>query len=94
MKLCFQIVNVSIPNSPSNTIIFGIFEASDSVTNLKIATERFGCQVKPRETYVGVRVYTWFKQCMYTHLLHPHVMYTLFRNRTIRVFYSGEYMSF
>ena len=41
-KMSFQIVNTRSPNSPSNTCAFSIFEASDSVTNLKVVANRFG----------------------------------------------------
>ena len=35
-KMCFQVVNTNAPNSPSNTCVSIIFDASDSVTNLKV----------------------------------------------------------
>lgn len=45
-KMNFQIVNVSSPNSPQNTCVFCCFEASDSITNLHIALDRFRPQVE------------------------------------------------
>ena len=44
-KMSFQVVNTQAPNSPSNTCVFSIFEASDSVTNLKVVGDRFGDEV-------------------------------------------------
>ena len=44
-KMCFQIVNTKTPNSPSNTCVFSIFEAPDSVTNLKVIGDRFGEEI-------------------------------------------------
>ena len=43
--MTFQIVNTNAPNSPSNTCVFSIFEASDSVTNLKVVGDRFGEEI-------------------------------------------------
>ena len=43
--MCFQIVNTKAPNSPSNTCVFSIFEASDSVVNLKVVADRFGEEI-------------------------------------------------
>lgn len=44
-KMVFQIVNTKAPNSPSNTCVFSIFEAPDSVTNLKVVGDRFGQEI-------------------------------------------------
>ena len=44
-KMSFQVVNTQAPNSPRNTCISSIFEASDSVTNLKVVGDRFGDEV-------------------------------------------------
>lgn len=44
-KMSFQVVNTQAPNSPSNTCVFSIFEASDSVTNLKVVGDRFGDEI-------------------------------------------------
>ena len=44
-KMSFQVVNTKAPNFPSNTCVFSIFEASDSVTNLKVVGDRFGDEV-------------------------------------------------
>ena len=44
-KMSFQVVNTQAPNSPSNTCVFSIFEASDSVTNLKVVGDRFGDKI-------------------------------------------------
>ena len=40
--MSFQVVNTQAPNSPSNTCVFSIFEATDSTTNLKVVGDRFG----------------------------------------------------
>ena len=42
----FQILNVPSPNAPENTCIFAVFEAPDSMSNLRIALERFTMQVE------------------------------------------------
>ena len=44
-KMSFQVVNTKAPNSSSNTCVFSIFEASDSITNLKVIGDRFGDEV-------------------------------------------------
>ena len=49
--MSFQIVNVKNPNSPSNTCVFSIFEASDSVTNLKVIADRFGDDISTLEKH-------------------------------------------
>ena len=49
-KLSFQIVN-SQSNSPSNTCVFSIFEAGDSVTNLKVVGDRFGNEIGSLENH-------------------------------------------
>ena len=43
--MSFQLVNTKAPNSPNNTCVFSIFEASDSVTNLKVVGDRFGEEI-------------------------------------------------
>ena len=40
-KMNFQIVNTKAPNSVHATCVFSCFEASDSITNLHIALDRF-----------------------------------------------------
>ena len=44
-KLSFQILNVRTPNSKKNTCVIAMFEASDTVTNLHIALDRYSEQV-------------------------------------------------
>ena len=51
LKLSFQIVNSQSPNSPSNTCVFSIFEAGDSVTNLKVVGDRFGNEIGSLENH-------------------------------------------
>ena len=41
-KMVFQIVNTLAPNSPC---VFSVFEAPDTVTNLKVVGDRFGHKV-------------------------------------------------
>ena len=48
-KMTFQVMNTKAPNSPNNTCVFSIFEASDSVTNLMVVGERFGEQIDSLE---------------------------------------------
>ena len=45
-KMTFQICNTTNPNSPSNTCIFSILMAYDSVTNLHIGLDKYREQVK------------------------------------------------
>ena len=45
MKLNFQILNVSHPNSPVNTCVFLLFEAPDTKVNLRLALDRYKSQV-------------------------------------------------
>lgn len=52
--MSFQIVNTVNPNSPNNTCIFSIFEASDSVTNLKVVADRFGEERQAWRAYLEV----------------------------------------
>ena len=59
-KMVFQIVNTRAPNSPNNTVIFSIFEAPDSVTNLKVVGDRFGEEI--RELHLEVRLGDAFNQ--------------------------------
>ena len=49
--MSFQIVNTPSPNSPTNTCVFSIFEAADSVTNLKVVADRFGEEVGKLEEH-------------------------------------------
>ena len=44
-KFCYQIANVSNPNSKENTVVFSIFEAKDTRPNLKTCLSRFKAQV-------------------------------------------------
>ena len=44
-KMSLQVVNTPHPNSVQNTCVFAAFEASDSVTNLKVALARYHEQV-------------------------------------------------
>ncbi len=50
--MSFQIVNVKHPNSPTNTCVFCIFEASDNPANLRIALERYRDQIDDLESEV------------------------------------------
>ena len=51
LKMVFQIVNTKAPNSPVNTCVFCIFEAPDSVTNLKVVGDRFGKEIGDLEKH-------------------------------------------
>ena len=44
-KMNFQIVNTPAPNSVHNTCIFSCFEASDTLSNLHVALDRFRSEV-------------------------------------------------
>lgn len=48
-KLSYQIVNVRHPNSPNNTCVFSIFEAKDSLVNLKVTADMFGEEINSLE---------------------------------------------
>ena len=45
VKMNFQIVNVPHPNSVHNTCVFAVFAASDSITNLHVALDRYKDQL-------------------------------------------------
>ena len=53
MKVSFQIVNVPTPNSAKNTMVFSLFGAMDTRTNLHIALDRYSDEVKT------LQVTTW-----------------------------------
>ena len=78
--MSFQVVNTQAPNSPSNTCVFSIFEASDSVTNLTVVGDRFGDEV-------GVEVRIKITRKMQP-LIHT---YTFNRDKKIKVFVCGDY---
>ena len=50
-KMVFQIVNTRTPNSPASTCVFSIFEAPDTVTNLKVVGDRFGQEIGDLEKH-------------------------------------------
>ena len=49
-KMAIQILNVKHPNSPNNTCVFSIFEAPDSVANLKVMADTFRQQINELES--------------------------------------------
>ena len=49
-KMGYQIANVANPNKKENTVIFSIFEAKDTRSNLKTCLTRFKPQVKMLQT--------------------------------------------
>lgn len=74
MKVFFQICNTPSPNSVHNTLVFSIFEAKDTPTNLHIALDRYSTQVDTLQEL------TWRYICiyMYIHLCAIlHACYTL-----------------
>ncbi len=66
-KMNFQVVNVAHPNSPENTLYFCVFEASDTLTNLHIALDKYRDQRNSLESQ------TW----RYKHKLLTLYMYTV-----------------
>ena len=64
MKTSFQICNVPHPNSCKNSVIFSIFEATDTATNINIALEYFRPQVNSLsgKTIWGYIKYVRFKR--------------------------------
>ena len=44
-KMNFQIINTPAPNSVHNTCVFSYFEASDTLSNLHVALDRFRGEV-------------------------------------------------
>ena len=40
-KMSLQIANLANPNSPHNTLVFSIFEAPDTKSNLHIGLDRY-----------------------------------------------------
>ena len=51
----FQIVNLAAPNSVHNTCVFCCYEASDTVTNLHIALDRYKDQITHLQERSGAR---------------------------------------
>ena len=51
-KMSFQVVNTQAPDSTSNTCLFSAFEASDSVTNLKVIGDKYGEEIGKLEKHV------------------------------------------
>ena len=53
MKVNFQIMNCLKPNSVTNTCVFVVFEAADSVTNMHIAMDKYKPQIEASmEVYI------------------------------------------
>ena len=44
-KMCYQIANIKNPNRKENTVVFSLFEAKDSRSNLRVCLARFQPQV-------------------------------------------------
>lgn len=40
-KMSFQIANIPSPNSTQNTVVFNLFQAPDSYSNIKLALQRY-----------------------------------------------------
>ena len=49
-KMSFQVANTPNPNSPENTIVFSLFEAPDSYSNLSIALQPYIEQISDLST--------------------------------------------
>ena len=49
-KMSFQVANIPNPNSPENTIVFSMFEAPDSYTNLSITLQPYIEQINELKT--------------------------------------------
>ncbi len=49
-KMNFQLLNVPKPNSVNNTCVFSAFQASDTVTNLHVALDRYADKVAELQT--------------------------------------------
>ena len=45
MKMCYQICNVTAPNSRENTVCFLVYEGNDSLVNLKAILTQYQNQV-------------------------------------------------
>ncbi|RUA07122.1 MAG: hypothetical protein DSY43_00505 [Gammaproteobacteria bacterium] len=45
MKMCYQVCNVKAPNSRDNTVCFLIYEANDTIINLKTALTQYRSQI-------------------------------------------------
>lgn len=58
MKLSFQVVNVATPNSVKNTMVFSVFAARDTPTNLHIAVDRYRDQVTTLQATKWRYIYT------------------------------------
>ena len=49
--MVFQIVNTKTPSSPASTCVVSIFEAPDTVTNLKVVGDQFGKEIGDLEKH-------------------------------------------
>lgn len=63
--MCFQHLNVPSPNAPENTVVFSIFAAPDTVSNLQISLSRH------KDEIVDLESQTW----RYIHT--NYIMYSL-----------------
>ena len=45
-KMCYQVGNIANPNRKENTVVFSIFEAKDSRSNLRMCLSRYTQQIK------------------------------------------------
>jgi hypothetical protein len=46
----FQVANVESPNSEKNTVVFCIFEAKDSLPNIRSVLQKYKEQIKQLES--------------------------------------------
>ncbi len=73
MKTSFQICHIANPNSVKNSVVFSIFEAPDTYTNLNIALEPFKHQIN---SLCGKII--WRYVYMHMHILHNYILYVHF----------------
>lgn len=49
-KMAFELANNKNPNAKYNTVVFSAFEAPDNASNIKLALDRYVCDVEHLQT--------------------------------------------
>ncbi len=79
----FQIINTNNPNSPTNTCVFCIFLAYDSITNIHIGLDRYAQQIEDLQK-TKWRYYP-------TKIIDIDYIVSFYRGKSLKVFMSGDY---
>ena len=57
--MSYQIGNVLNPNKSANTVVFSVFEAKDTLPNLRLCLDRFVAHIKKLYTINFSNLYVW-----------------------------------